>query len=115
MREISDPELKARRSIDDEGRIRYLNYVDSPQESSSGTPFQAAIDYVRQTAAALNLSETDLRNLHQKVSFDEPRQQGMEYRFGQEKTLLDSTTIIFNQTFLNVPVCSQLPIPASRA
>jgi hypothetical protein len=104
MREISDPELKARRSIDDEGRIRYLNYVDSPQESSSGTPFQAAIDYVRQTAAALNLSETDLRNLHQKVSFDEPRQQGMEYRFGQEKTLLDSTTIIFNQTFLNVPV-----------
>lgn len=64
----------------------------------------AAVEYLGRMKEYLAISDTELRNPLEKVSFVEPRQQGVEYRLGKIKELFDATTIIFNQTFLNVPV-----------
>lgn len=104
MREIANTELKARLSVDDNERVRQINHLEEPWESSQESPLMAAIDYLQQVAGVLETSYAELQNPHQKVSFVEPMEQEVEYRLGEQKQLFDSTTIIFNQTYLNVPV-----------
>src|SRR4051794_36873299 len=103
MRQESDPNSKARLGVDDEDRVRHISHLDEPWESSAESPLSAAVDYLRQTTN-LKVSSDELENPQQKVSFVEPRAQGVEYHLGGEKQLFDSSTIIFNQTYLNVPV-----------
>jgi hypothetical protein len=104
MREISNAKLRARVSIDEHDRVRQINHSEAPWTTGENSPVRAALEYLRQTAAELQITEEELGGATQAVSFSEPREQGVEYRLGKEKSLFDSATIIFNQTYLNVPV-----------
>jgi hypothetical protein len=64
----------------------------------------AAVDYLRHMTNVLGVSTAELQDPLEKLSFVEPKSQGVKYRLGAQKELLDSTTVIFNQTYLNVPV-----------
>ena len=104
MREINDEKLKANLTVDEEDRVRQISYVDQPWESTEQSPLMAAVDYLRRMTDVLNVSSSELAHPLEKVSFSEPRQQAVEYRLGAEKQMFDSSTIIFNQTYLNTPV-----------
>src|SRR5688500_20148338 len=47
---------------------------------------------------------SELKAVHKQVSFLDPREQGVEYQFSEEKRLFDSVTVGYYQTYLNVPV-----------
>jgi zinc metalloprotease ZmpB len=48
--------------------------------------------------------EKTLKNIDQKVSFDDPLKQDVQYRLSKEKQFFDSTTLEFSQTYLNLPI-----------
>lgn len=50
------------------------------------------------------VSEKTLKNIDQKVFFDDPLKQDVQYRFFNQKQFFDSTTVEFSQTYLNLPI-----------
>lgn len=103
MRQETDSRTKARLAVDEENRVRQIIHLEEPWRSPETSPLLAAVDYLRRMEV-LEVAESELGSPLEKVSFTEPRQQGIEYRLGGVKTLFDASTIIFNQTCLNVPV-----------
>lgn len=104
MKQVNDDTLNAQLSLDEDKRVRQINYLESPWRSDQNSPVMAALDYLRQMGYVIGVSEPELNSALEKVSFFDPKEQGLQYRFGGEKQLFDSSTIIFNQTYLNVPV-----------
>lgn len=104
MNQINDETTAAQISVDENEKVHQVNYLEKPWESSQDTPLMAAVEYLSQMSNVISVSNEELANPLQKVSFVDPKEQGVEYRFGEEKRLFDSSTIIFNQTYLNVPV-----------
>lgn len=101
-----DDALRAQVTIDDQQRIRQINYFDQLWESESEpqTAREAAEAYVRSVAGVLNVPESRLSSLDESASFVAPRPEDVQYRVAEEKTLFDSTTVGYAQTVDNVPV-----------
>jgi zinc metalloprotease ZmpB len=55
-------------------------------------------------AKIFKVPEKTLKNIDQKVSFDDPAEQDVQYKFSKQKQLFDSTTVEFSQTYLNLPI-----------
>jgi hypothetical protein len=55
-------------------------------------------------AKIFKVPEKTLKNIDQKVSFDDPLKQDVQYKFSKQKQLFDSTTVEFSQTYLNLPI-----------
>ena len=55
-------------------------------------------------AKVFKVPEKTLKNIDQKVSFDDPLKQDVQYRLSKQKQFFDSTTVEFSQTYLNLPV-----------
>ena len=104
MRKDYDPGLKATVTWDDAGRVRGILYFDKYREIENLRGRAAAEAYIRDIAGNLNVAPEALRSLEQSVSYVDPRQQGMEYRFSEEKVSFDSATYVYAQTYLNAPV-----------
>lgn len=104
MKQVNDDILNAQVSLDENERVRQINYLESPWRSEQKSPVMASLEYLRQMGYVVGVKEQELNSALEKVSFVDPKEQGIEYRFGGEKQLFDSSTIIFNQTYLNVPV-----------
>ena len=104
MKEINDQSLNANLAVDKYDRVRQISHVNQPWESSEPSPLMAAVDYLRHQTELFGVTSAELQDPLEKVSFVDPKQQDVRYRLGQEKSLFDSSTVIFNQTFLNVPV-----------
>jgi hypothetical protein len=104
MNQINDDTTTAQLSVDENDRVHQISHLEQPWESSQDSPVLAAVEYLSQLSNIISVSNEELANPLQKVSFVDPKEQGVEYRFGEEKRLFDSSTIIFNQTYLNVPV-----------
>ncbi len=104
MKTIYDPTLKATVTIDDAGHIRGINHLDEYREIEHLRGREAAAAYVREIAGKLNIAPGALRSLEQPVSYLNPQEKGVEYRFSEEKTSFDSATYVYYQTYLNTPV-----------
>lgn len=101
-----DDALRAQVTVDDQQRIRQINYFDQLWESESEpqTAREAAEAYVRSVAGALNVPESRLSSLDESASYVAPRPEDVQYRVAEEKTLFDSTTVGYAQTVNNIPV-----------
>ncbi len=55
-------------------------------------------------AETLQIPESWLKNIHQQVSFLDPREQGIEYRLYEVKKFFSSATDSFYQTVHNTPI-----------
>ena len=97
MRQEHNPTLKAQLSYDNDERVREINHVEQPWESGEASPVLAAVEYLRRMTGVLGVAEAEVGNPLEKVSFTEPKEQGVEYRFGGEKTLFDSSTVILTR------------------
>jgi hypothetical protein len=104
MQTIYSPDLKAHLSLDEDKRVRHIRHSQEYWPSEQNVPRLSANDYLNEMAETLQISKEELKNLHKKVSFLDPREQGIEYHLSEEKHLFDSTTIGYNQTYMNVPV-----------
>ena len=93
-----DPNLQATVTRDEHGRVRRILYFDKLKEMPNLRGRAAAEAYIRDT---FNVAPERLRST---VSFVDPRQQGIEYRFSEEKASFDTVTYTYYQTFLNAPV-----------
>lgn len=104
MKTIYEPTLKATVTLDDTGHIRGINHLDEYREIERLRGREAAAAYVRDIAGKLNITREQLHSLEQAVSYLDPQEKGVEYRFSEEKTLFDSATYAYYQTYLNTPV-----------
>lgn len=104
MKTTYDPSIKATVTLDDAGRIRGINHLDEYREIEYLRGREAAAAYVRDIAGKLNIAREELHNLEQAVSYFDPQEKGVEYRFSEEKTSFDSATYAYYQTYLNTPV-----------
>ena len=104
MRTQYDPGLKATVTWDDAGRVRGILHLDEYREMERLRGREAAAAYVRDIARNLNIESQALRSLGQPVSYLDPRQQDVEYRFSAEKVSFDLATYVYYQTYLNTPV-----------
>jgi hypothetical protein len=104
MRTDYDPGLKATVTWDDTGRIRGILYFDKFHAMKNLRGRAAAEAYIRDIAENLKVASEAVRSLGRPVSYLEPREQGVEYRFSEEKVSFDSATYVYYQTYLNAPV-----------
>jgi hypothetical protein len=104
MRTVYRPDLKAEISLDDENKVRHIRHSREYWLSEDDVPRVSAETYLNEWAGTLHIPKDQLQNLHQKVSFYDPREQDVEYRLDEEKHVFDSTTVGYYQTYLNTPV-----------
>lgn len=104
MRTIYDPSIKATVTIDDTNRVRGINHLDEYREIDQLRGREAAAAYIRDIAGTLQIAPEALRSLEQRVSYLDPQEKDVEYRFNEEKALFDSATYAYYQTYLNTPV-----------
>lgn len=104
MRTVYDPNLKAHVTVDEGQKVRHIRHSQEYWPSEQDVPRSSASDYLNEMADTLQIPKEELQNLHKKVSFLDPREQGVEYHLSEEKHLFDSVTVGYYQTYLNVPV-----------
>jgi len=104
MKTIYKGNLKAHVSVDNENKVRHIRHSQEYWESEDNIPRVSAETYLNEWAETLQIPNEQLKNLGKKVSFYDPREQGVEYQLDEEKHMFDSTTIGYYQTYLNTPV-----------
>lgn len=104
MKTIYSPDLKAHLTLDEKQKVRHIRHSQEYWPSEQNIPRLSANDYLKEVAETLQIQKEELKNLHKKVSFLDPREQGIEYHLSEEKHLFDSITIGYYQTYMNVPV-----------
>ena len=104
MNTTYDPNLKAHITTDASKKVRHIHHSQENFFSNENSPRLSAAEYLLQVADTFQIPKEQLQNLHKKISFLDPRDQGVEYQLNEEKHLFDSTTIGYYQTYLNVPV-----------
>lgn len=104
MKTIYKPSLKAHVSVDDRNKVRHIRHSQEYWESEDNIPRVSAETYLSEWAETLQIPNEQLQNLSKKVSFYDPREQGVEYQLDEEKHMFDSTTVGYYQTYLNTPV-----------
>ena len=107
MKTRFDEGLRAQLTVDDLEQVRNINHFEQlwePAEGEAATPREAAEAYVRSMAGVLNVPQIRLGRMQERASYVAPRQQEVQYKLDEEKTMFDSTTFGFVQTVNNVPV-----------
>ena len=98
-----DAALNAHLSVDGD-KVRAIDHRHAMWQSPARAPRATASAYLRAMAPTLSMAPASLERLHQRVDYENPRSQGVEYRLSEEKTLFDSTTYAYWQTYANVAV-----------
>src|ERR687896_2252675 len=105
MKEIFDSKLKAKLSIGENEKVRDIIHFDEHWRSIKKDPLDVAVDYLQNvTTKTFKISANLLENVKETVSFEDPREQNVQYRLYKQKQLFDSTTVSFYQTYQNLPV-----------
>ncbi|MBO9564468.1 MAG: hypothetical protein J7621_16910 [Niastella sp.] len=104
MKTTYRPSLKAHVSVDDNEQVKHIRHSQEYWFSEEAAPRPIAAEYLQQWSEVYQIPEAQLKNLHQKVSHFDPREQDIEYQFAEDKHLFDGHTVAYAQTFLNVPV-----------
>ena len=99
-----DPDLNANLTLDNAGEIRGIHHVDKYRELEHLPAKDAAESYILSIAERLNIDSEALHNLDQYVSFLDPKPQRVEFRLSEKKSMFDSATYAYYQTYLNTPV-----------
>jgi hypothetical protein len=104
MKTTYSRDLKAHLSVDAGNKVRHIRHSQEYWESEESIPGEVAIAYLHAMAETFGIPGDRLKNLKRPVSFLDPREQGVEYEFGEEKRQFDSITLGYYQTYMNVPL-----------
>jgi hypothetical protein len=103
MHQEFDDSSKAHVTRDDDHVVRDVLHVDEPLPSTAPTAVLAAREYLEKFGDVLGVSAAELTNFSLPPE-SEPTRAGIEYRFAHEKPQFDMTTVVFDQTYLGLPV-----------
>jgi zinc metalloprotease ZmpB len=116
MQTTYNSRLKAHISSDDGQKVRHIRHSQEYWLAEETAPLRAAGEYLRAMADALEIPHEQLSALHKPAQDLVPREQGIQYRFGEEKRQFDGSTIGYVQTYLDVPVFRRgLSVQAKQA
>lgn len=104
MKQIFSKDLQAHVMLDDAGRARSIRHSVRPWACEENVVTQAAFSYLRAVARTYDIGAERLANMHQQVSYLNPREQREEYRLAETKSSFNTSTLSFLQTVKNVPV-----------
>jgi hypothetical protein len=96
-------DLRVHIDRDNEGVARNVLHVEEPYLSSARTAQLAAREYLERFRGLLDIKEEELRNLSLPPE-TKPIDAQVEYRFLDEKSQFDMTTVVYNQTYLGLPI-----------
>lgn len=93
---------------DENERVRVLWHPDepfTPERARLAAPSrrELADEYVRQVLELYGIDQDEIADLTGEIP-SEPVDEGPRLRFGEEKTILDSTVVSYTQTCLGLPV-----------
>ena len=88
---------------DERGVVRDALHLEGPFVTSAATAQLAAQQYLERFHALFGISSEELRALG-AASAIRPESAGVEYRFLAERSQFDTTTVVFSQTCLALPV-----------
>src|SRR5215831_19097346 len=88
---------------DDTGLPRDVLHVEEPYVSVAKTPQLAAQEYLEKFHDVLGIATEELKHPGHAAEM-RPIESPVEYRFLDEKTQFDMTTVTFSQTCLGLPV-----------
>ena len=103
MSQEFDSNAKAYVTRDAQGTARDVLHVEEPFRSTARTALLAAREYLDKHGAVLGIAPSELANFSTAAA-TVPQAAGVEYRFSQEKPQFDMTTVVFEQTYLGLPV-----------
>ena len=95
--------LKVHINRDVDGNPRDLLHIEEPYVSKAPTPQMAAREYLEKFGSLIGITAEELKHLSQSPE-TKPIEAPVEYRFLQEKMQFDTTTVVFTQTCLGIPV-----------
>lgn len=98
-----DPHEKVHLTRDSHGTARDLLHVEEQYESAAGTALLAAREYLQRFGGLLGVNPSELTNFSLGPE-TLPVDAGVEYRFDQEKSQFDMTTVVLAQTYFGLPV-----------
>jgi hypothetical protein len=99
-----DTTLDAYRNVDRDGHARDLFHAARPFRPGAQMTQLAAREYLTELGHALDVQPSQLENLELEPERRPEPALGVEYRFLAEKRQFDSTTSVYQQTFLGLPV-----------
>ena len=85
MKTFHSPNLKAHLTLDENQKVRHIRHSQEYWPSEQDIPSLSANDYLMEMADTLQIPKEEFKNLHKKVSFLDPREQGIEYHLSEEK------------------------------
>jgi hypothetical protein len=94
---------KAHIDRDDDGVARSVMHVEEPYQSKARTAQLAAHEYLERFRETLGIQAEELKNLSLPPE-TKPTEDRVEYRFLEEKTQFDMTTVVYSQTYFGLPV-----------
>ena len=97
MEPFTMPDLQPTVTLDDADRIRALNHEEYWPAGMRGGG-EAASAYFGDIASKLNIAAAALGSLNEPVSYFDPSEQDVEYRFSDEQSTFDTATYTFYQT-----------------
>lgn len=103
MAQEFDAASKTQLTRDAQGTVRDILHADEPFVSTAGTALLAAGEYLDKFGGLLGISPPELEHLSLGAG-TRPVNAGIEYRFNREKPQFDTTTVVFDQTCLGLPI-----------
>lgn len=98
------PDLRARVSVDESGKVRHVQHTEQKWQATEDDPRRAAIEYLRAQREVLGMAEETLTSPDHEVNYAEPSDGGDSFVVTEEKRQFDTVTVGFAQTYLDVPV-----------
>ena len=99
-----DPSVLGYVTADEDGNVTAIRHSQELRSASSNIPLEAAGAYLHDVADVLRLDAGQLDHLHVRAQDLTPAEAGAEFQLSEDKTIFDSTTVSFSQTFFDVPV-----------
>ena len=104
MSTIYDPGLGVNLVRDEDDRVRMITHIDTYPVLEAGSARAAALAYLKTLVDSAGFASISLENAGRPVSYLDPEPGGEEFRLRDEHSVFDTTTVAFNQAFLNLPV-----------
>jgi hypothetical protein len=104
---FDEPEVQV--SKDDDGEVRAVRHVGDPFTASRAgiaapTPAELADAYVEEARPLYGLPPEETSDLRGLVRSDAVADEGPRLKLDQEKSVIDSTVVSYQQTYLGLPV-----------
>lgn len=103
MKQEFDPKLRGFRILDTSGMVRELLHIQNPFAVQAATPQSLSTIYLQKMSPRFAIKPEEIKNLNLPPD-DRVTKSGSEYRFVEEKQVMDISTLAYVQTYAGIPV-----------